>query len=115
MGRLIEFVADIPLATRTPLLRAGAARFSGLLAARHGNAEQADEQLIDAIRELRGIDGPYVLAQILLERAELLHTNDRGDEATALNAEATEIFTRLRATPYLERVQKNRPQASATS
>ena len=52
--RLIEFVADLPPAMRSPLLRAGAARFAGLLAARHGDTKTADEHLDRASRELRG-------------------------------------------------------------
>jgi hypothetical protein len=95
----------MPLVMRTPLLRAGAARFAGLLADRRNDTEAADEQLEAATRELRAIDAPFVLAQVLLEHAELLHADGR-DEATApLLREATEIFTRLRATPYLDRAQ----------
>ena len=53
-----------------------------------------------------------MLAQVLLEHADLLHAEGRDDEAAPLLAEATEIFTRLRATPYLERAEKLQPQAS---
>ena len=42
-----------------------------------------------------------MLAQVLLEHAQQL----RDEDAAPLLAEATEIFTRLRATPYLERAQ----------
>ncbi len=110
--QLTAFVAGMPPVTRSPLLRAGAARFSGLLAARHGDTNTADEQLSEAIRELREIDAPFVLAQVLLEHAELLHVDGRDDEATPLMAEATETFTRLRATPYLERAEKLHRQPS---
>jgi class 3 adenylate cyclase/tetratricopeptide (TPR) repeat protein len=104
--QLIEFIAHMPPARRTPLLRAGAARFTGLLAARRGDSKQADEQLADAIRELRQIDTPYVLAQVLLEHAELMHADGRDHEGAPLLTEATAILTRLGATPYLERAQK---------
>jgi hypothetical protein len=103
--RLIEFVADLPLAMRSPLLRAGAARFAGLLAGRRGDTTTADEHLDAATRELREIDTPFVLAQVLLEHAEQLHADGRDDYAAPLLAEATEIFTRLQATPYLQRAQ----------
>ncbi len=112
--QLIEFVADLPSATRTPLLRAGAARFAGLLAARQGDAKPADEHLADAIRELREIDAPYVLAQVLLERAELMHAEGSAHDTASLLNEATEIFARLRAAPCLERAQELRPQVSLT-
>jgi tetratricopeptide (TPR) repeat protein len=101
--RLVAFVADLPPALRTPLLRSGAARFAGLLAARRGDIEQADERLTSAARELRSIESPFVLGQVLLEHAELLHTVARDDEAAHLLAESREIFARLRATPWLQR------------
>lgn len=103
--RLIEFVADLPPGLRSPLLRAGAARFAGLLAAGQGDTTTTDERLDAAIRELREIDAPFVLAQVLLEHAEQLHADGRDEYAEPLLAEATEIFTRLQATPYLQRAQ----------
>jgi class 3 adenylate cyclase/tetratricopeptide (TPR) repeat protein len=103
--RLIEFVADLPLGMRSPLLRAGAARFAGLLAGRQGDITTADEHLDAATRELREIDTPFVLAQVLLERAEQRHAEARDEDAAPLLSEATEIFIRLRATPYLQRAQ----------
>jgi class 3 adenylate cyclase/tetratricopeptide (TPR) repeat protein len=110
--QLAEFVADLPPVKRSPLLRAGAARFTGLLAARRGDTDIAGEQLNEATRELRAIDAPFVLAQILLEHAEVLHADGRDDQAAPLLIEATEIFTRLRATPYLERAQTLHRQPS---
>ena len=101
--RLIDFVADLPPVMQTPLLRAGAARFTGLLAARRGDIATAYECLDSATRQLREIDTPFVLAQVLLEHAELLHADGRAGDAAPLRGEATEIFTRLGATPYLQR------------
>jgi tetratricopeptide (TPR) repeat protein len=103
--RLVEFVANIPPAMRSPLLRAGAARFAGLLAQRRGEVRTADERLAAAVRELRQIEAPFVLGQVVLEHAELLGASGRDDEAAPLLTEATEIFERLRATPWLERAQ----------
>jgi tetratricopeptide (TPR) repeat protein len=102
---LVDFVAGLPQAMRSPLLRAGAARFEGLLALRRGDAVKAEELLGLALRELRTIEAPFVLGQVLLDRAELLVGAGREDEAASDLTEATEIFTRLRATPWLERVQ----------
>ncbi len=103
--RLIKFVADLPPVMRSPLLRAGAARLAGLLAGQRGDTRTADEHLDAAARELREIDAPFVLAQVLLEHAEQRHAETRDEDAAPLLAEATEIFTRLRATPYLQRAQ----------
>ena len=105
LERLIAFVAEIPPATRSPLMRAGAARLAGLLAQRRGDEHGADERLTAATRELREIEAPFVLAQVLLEHAELLSQTGRDDDAAPLLAQATEIFTRLRATPWLERAR----------
>ena len=96
---LITFVADLPPAQRSPLLRVGMARFDGLLAARRGDMRRAEDQLSGAIRELRSIETPFVLAQVLLEHAELV-----GDAGEA--EEARRIFERLRATPWLERCSR---------
>jgi hypothetical protein len=103
--RLIEFVEQRPPALRAPLLRAHAARFAGLLAARRGDEKTADERLAAAARELREVGAQFVLAQVLLEHAESLHGAGRDDEAMPLVAEAVEIFTRLGAAPYLERAR----------
>ena len=103
--RLIEFVADLPPGLRSPLLRAGASRFAGLLAARQGDAKTAYEHLDKATRELREIDAPFVLAQVLLEHAEQLHAETRDDRRRAAAHRSDQILTRLRATPYLERAQ----------
>lgn len=103
--RLIAFVDELTPALRSPLMRAGAARFAGLLAQRRGNTATADERLFAAARELREIEGPYVLGQLLVERAELLASARRDDAAAPLVAEAIAIFERLRATPWLERAR----------
>jgi class 3 adenylate cyclase/predicted ATPase len=100
---LVAFVAELPPAKRTPLLRSGAARLSGLLAWRRGDARSADERFAAATRELGEIEAPYNLAQIQLEHAEVLSASGREDEATPLVAEARATFERLRAAPWLAR------------
>jgi hypothetical protein len=88
---------------RSPLLRAGAARFEGLLAGRRGDPAQADQRLAVAERELRAVESPFPLGQVLLERAEVLRGLGHEDEAAPLIAEARRLFEHLRATPWLER------------
>ena len=46
-----------------------------------------------------------MLAQVLLEHAELLHADRRDEAGAPLLGEAIEIFTRLRATPHHDRAQ----------
>ena len=113
LERLIQFVAELPPAMRSPLLRASAARFAALLAGRRGDERIAEDHFDDAVRELRGIEAPFVLAQVLLEQAELLYSDARVDEAQPLANEATDIFLRLRATPWLERARSLTSRAVA--
>jgi predicted ATPase/class 3 adenylate cyclase len=103
--QLISFVQALPPAMRSPMLRAGASRLSAQLARRRGDTRGADDQLRDAVREVREIDARFTLAQLLLEHAELLLTVGRDDEAEPLVSEASDIFTSLRAAPWLERAR----------
>jgi tetratricopeptide (TPR) repeat protein len=100
---LIEFVAELQPVLRTPLLRSGAARLEGLLAARNGDAKAADERLAAAVRELDGVEAPFNRAQIQLEHAEVLGSIGREDEAAEILSEARDVFERLGAHPWLER------------
>jgi class 3 adenylate cyclase/tetratricopeptide (TPR) repeat protein len=102
--QLIRFVRELPPAARSPLIRAGAARLEGLVAWRRGDVSGADSLLIDAAHELAAVDARFFLAQVLLERAEILLATSRADEAEPLLAEARSIFVRLRAAPWLERL-----------
>jgi class 3 adenylate cyclase/tetratricopeptide (TPR) repeat protein len=107
--RLIEFVGDLPPALRSPLLRAGAARFAGLLAARRGDIRAAEERLAAATRELREVESPFNLAQVLLEHAEVLAgAGHEGDSAPFL-MEARALFERLGAVPWLQRADSLAP------
>ena len=84
---------------RTPLALAEGARFRGRLLALRKNREEATEQFGHAIAGFREIRTPYYLAVTLVEQAEL-----GGDDAAPLLAEAREIFERLGATVWLERI-----------
>jgi class 3 adenylate cyclase/tetratricopeptide (TPR) repeat protein len=103
--RLVAFVEDRPPALRSPLLRAAAARFAGLLAARRGEPHLAEERLGAAAGELREVGAQFLLAQVLLEHAEVLVGAQREAEAAAPLTEASAIFERLDATPWLERAR----------
>jgi hypothetical protein len=100
---------------RSPLLRAGAARLAGLLAGRRGDAQAADERLAAATRELRGIEAPFLLGQVLVEHAELMRVWGREDEAARMLAEARALFAGLRATPWIERADSLLAPVTATT
>jgi hypothetical protein len=58
---------------------------------------------------LREIGIPFFLAQVLLEHGEWLTEQGRAEDARPLLDEARSTFDRLRAAPYLERVDKVAP------
>ena len=66
---------------------------------------------------LRELALPFPLAVTLLEQGEWLLTQDRGDEAQPLLAEARETFERLEATPWIARASRmpNVPQQAETA
>jgi class 3 adenylate cyclase/tetratricopeptide (TPR) repeat protein len=84
---------------RTPLLEAQEARFRGRLLAARGERDQAAEQLTLAVGMFREAATPYYLAMALVEQAEASR-----DGAAPLLAEAREIFERLGAKPWLDRI-----------
>ncbi len=111
--RLVSFVAEIPPSMRSPLLRASAARFAGLLAQRRGDLRSAEERLAAAERDLREIGAAFFLAQVLVEQAELMRSADRDDEAAPLLAEATATLSRLGAAPWLQRARRDAAEIAA--
>jgi class 3 adenylate cyclase/tetratricopeptide (TPR) repeat protein len=93
---------------RSPLLAAQRARFRALLAATEGGdgVEVNFEAAEDLFREL---GTPFPLAVTTLEHAEWLSAQARADEATPLLTEAREIFERLAAAPWIDRVAAAAP------
>ncbi|HEU5215411.1 MAG TPA: adenylate/guanylate cyclase domain-containing protein [Gaiellaceae bacterium] len=96
---LLGEVERLPRSERTPRPLAQEARFRGRLLALRGDREGAAELLARAVEGFRALQTPYPLAIALAEQAEL----GVGDPATLL-AESREIFERLGATPWLERL-----------
>ena len=104
--QLLAMLEEVPPGQRTPFLRALGARFGARREALHGDATTAEAGLAAAAKILREIERPFDLAVVLLEHAEWLASEGRVGEAEPLAAEAREIFERLRATPYLERLDR---------
>jgi hypothetical protein len=96
-------VESIPPGRLPPLLRAQALRFRARLAAADGERVQAETSFKAAASAFREFGMPFWLAVVLTEHAEWLAADDHAGEAERLLAEAREIFTRLAATPWLER------------
>ncbi|HEX6763357.1 MAG TPA: adenylate/guanylate cyclase domain-containing protein [Gaiellaceae bacterium] len=94
--QLIGSIDTIPPGTRPPYLDAMARRFRAKLV--------ADPQgLGTATARFRELELPFQVAVTLLEHAEL----GRSSESEPLLAEATEIFERLGATPWIERARRS--------
>jgi ATP/maltotriose-dependent transcriptional regulator MalT len=94
-------------------LQAQAARFRAAVAARNGDAQEAERLFKQAAGRFRELSVPFYLAVAQLEHAEWLTAQGRADEAEELLAEAHEAFERLRATPWLERLDAVSARATA--
>jgi hypothetical protein len=94
---LLALVESVPSGSRSPYLDAQAKRFRARLAGDGAGYDAAAEQF-------RQLGIPFWLAVTLLEHGELLVGQGQPSEAEPLLAEATEIFERLEARPWLERV-----------
>jgi predicted ATPase/class 3 adenylate cyclase len=102
---LLVRVETLPPGRQPPLLHALALRFRARLAAAEGMRAEADSRFKAAASAFREFGIPFWLAVTLTERAEWLAEDDRADEAQRLLTEAREIFTRLAATPWLQRTE----------
>ena len=86
----------------THALRALGARFAALRAARRGDVQSADAGFAATERLYRVT--PFRLAVVLVEHAEWLAAEGRAEEAEPLLDESREVFERLGAAPWLQRV-----------
>jgi class 3 adenylate cyclase/predicted ATPase len=100
--QLIETIDDTPAGLRPPYLAAHAARFRARLA---GSDESAESGFEAAAEGFRRIGVVFWLAVTLLEHGEWLAARGRPDEAEPLLAEAREVFDRLEAKPWLDRLE----------
>ncbi len=93
---LLTMVEELPPGIRPPFLEGQAQRFR----ARMSDDEAGFKAAAGGFREY---NFPFWLAVAQLEHAEWLVAHGRTAESEPLLAEAREIFTRLEATPWLER------------
>ena len=107
---LLAVVAEQPIGLRPPFLDAQAQRFRARLA---GDDPSADRLFTAAAAQLRELELPFYLAVVRVEHGEWLIAQGRRGDADGFLAEAEEIFARLGATPWLERVTAARTGAAA--
>jgi len=104
VARRIEEVRRRRPADQLPFQVATADRFEALLAAHAGESEAAERKFRGAVALFRELSSPFYLAVVLLEHSEWLLETGQPDEAEPLLREAREIFERLGAAPWLERL-----------
>jgi class 3 adenylate cyclase/predicted ATPase len=101
---LIGRIDALPPGRSPQSLQAHALRFRALLAARRGDVDEAERLFKRTTALYRELSMPFHLAVARLEQGEWLTGQSRADEAELAFAEARELFERLAATPWLERV-----------
>jgi tetratricopeptide (TPR) repeat protein len=99
---LVAMIDDTPAGLCPPYLAAHAARFRARLAGTDESAETGFRAAADGFGKIGVV---FWQAVTLLEHGEWLVARERADEAEPLLAEARDIFERLQATPWLERVE----------
>ncbi len=100
---LLATVEALAPGLRPPYLEGQAHRFRARLA---GADDTAETGYTAAAARFRELEIPFWLAVTLLEHGEWLITQGTFDEAEPLLAEAREIFERLEARPWLERLER---------
>jgi tetratricopeptide (TPR) repeat protein len=118
---LLQMIERLAPGEVSPALRAHGLRLRARLSADDGDdgddADDADtaERFSAAAAIFRELSTPFWLAVTLLEHASWLAANDRAVEAEPLFGEARDIFERLEARPFLDRIAgaENRETISA--
>jgi tetratricopeptide (TPR) repeat protein len=117
-GRVEELVTSIeklPPGERTASLDAQAARSRARLDAARGQDDEVDGGFRRAQALFREFGIAFYLGAAELEHAEWLASQGRHDEAEPLLAEAREIFERLEAKPWLDRLAVVLPSAAVSA
>jgi hypothetical protein len=103
----LDWIDALRPVQRTPMFRAMRARFGALLDAREGTGDPA-AAFVGAAAGYTECGRPFLAAVTQLEHAEWGAAVGRPEDAEELLARAGETFERLRAIPYLERVDSAR-------
>jgi class 3 adenylate cyclase/tetratricopeptide (TPR) repeat protein len=103
---LLAVVERLPPGLHTQFFDAQVSRFRASVAARQGNAEEAERLFKGAAALFRELAFPFYLAVTRLEHGEWLAVGGRADEAQPVLAEARELFERLDARRWLDRIDQ---------
>jgi class 3 adenylate cyclase/tetratricopeptide (TPR) repeat protein len=97
----------------TNYLQAQRARFEGMIASSRDDGAGARRAFKKAAGAFREIGDPFPLGKVLLAHGELLEAEGDREAARPLLEEAHQIFSRLQATPWLERTGRTQWGQSA--
>jgi class 3 adenylate cyclase/tetratricopeptide (TPR) repeat protein len=103
--RRLRWFRQLPPADRGPFLQAHAERFAARLAAARGRTDDVERGFKRAGALLREMGARFWLGVVLLEHGTWLAETGRTADAEPLLDEAREIFERLEARPWLERLE----------
>jgi class 3 adenylate cyclase/predicted ATPase len=103
---LLAIPAALGAGEATPSWRGHAARVRARLGASRSEIDGVEERFETATELFRQVSVPFWLAVTLTEHGEWLTEQGRGDEALPILSEAREVFDRLKARPWLERVDR---------
>ena len=101
---LLTILDELPPGNTSQFLQAHAARFRARVAASEGEKPEADRLYRRAAALFRDMSFPLYLGVTLLDQGEWLAHQGSEDQAAPLLGEAREIFERLRAQWWLDRV-----------
>ncbi len=105
---LLATISGFRPAQVSPFVRAQAVRLQARLEAADGEVDAVEGRFKAAAGLFREIGVPFFLAQTLIEHGEWLVGRGQVSEAEGLLLEAGEIFERLKATVWLERLDRVR-------
>ena len=104
--KLLGEIAAIPRGKRPEFLEAQALRFRAHLADASGDRSDIERLFKAAAGLFREIEFPFYMSVTMLEHGEWLRAHGREGDAQQLLGEAGEIFARLKARPWTERLEK---------
>jgi class 3 adenylate cyclase/tetratricopeptide (TPR) repeat protein len=103
--KLLEVIERLPRGKVPQYLHAHTARLRAYLAVRGGDNNAAEAGFKRASATFRELGVPLWLGATSLEYGQWLREQGRTDEGEPLFSEAREIFERLQATPWLDRLE----------
>jgi tetratricopeptide (TPR) repeat protein len=112
---LLAIVERLPQGVRPQFVNAHVSRFRAHLAVRAGEPEEADRLFKRAAGLFHELAVPFHLAVTRLEHGEWLAAEGRAEQSEPLLAEARELFERLDAKRWLDRIDQVRFEERAAA